>query len=240
MRSKIKGNLNIQQKRFIDLFTNFAYRHNEWQVWRDFVATAACAISNVFDNTHYDQREKLYLDVMERYEPKEIEMFPKLLAIVVNALDENPHQDYLGTLFQLFELSNHWRGQFFTPYSVCEMIAKMQMQGLEERINNKGYVSVNDPACGAGALLIAFANAARANGINYQESVFFVAQDIDMTAAMMCYIQLSLIGCPGYVIVGDTLKHPPTVPLPPGYEVWHTPMYYSNPWQYQSLFGMLQ
>ena len=52
---------------------------------------------------------------------------------------------------------------------------------------------MNDSACGAGAMLIAFANAAKQYGINYQKQVLFVAQDIDHTAAMMCYIQLSLL-----------------------------------------------
>ena len=60
----------------------------------------------------------------------------------------------------------------------------------------QGWISVSDPACGAGALLIAFANECRRQHINYQTSVLFVAQDIDFLAGCMCYIQLSLLGCP--------------------------------------------
>lgn len=61
----------------------------------------------------------------------------------------------------------------------------------DELLKGKRYISVNDPACGAGAMLIAFANVAKKHGINYQKHVLFVAQDIDRTAAMMCYIQMS-------------------------------------------------
>ena len=75
--------------------------------------------------------------------------------------------------------------------------------GKEVQIEKKGHISVNDPACGAGAMLIAFANVAKKHGINYQKQVLFIAQDIDRTAAMMCYIQLSLLGCPAIVAVGD-------------------------------------
>src|SRR5699024_11833427 len=67
-----------------------------------------------------------------------------------------------------------------------------------------------DPACGAGALLVAFANECLRQKVNYQTSVLFVAQDIDFTVGLMCYIQLSLLGCAGYVVIGDTLVRPST------------------------------
>ncbi|MCC2817230.1 SAM-dependent methyltransferase [Lachnoclostridium pacaense] len=90
-------------------------------------------------------------------------------------------------------------------------------------------MSVSDPACGAGALLIAFANSAREHGFNYQEKVLFVAQDIDATAAKMCYIQLSLLGCSACVIIGDSLVKPG---FHPDNEVYYTPMYYLNAWRF--------
>jgi type I restriction-modification system DNA methylase subunit len=97
---------------------------------------------------------------------------------------------------------------------------------------------VNDPACGAGALLIAFAGVCRAAGINYQTSIEFVAQDIDFTAAMMCYIQLSLLGCPGYVIVGNSLARPPKEELSEEYDIWYTPLYFSELWCRRRVFHM--
>ena len=58
------------------------------------------------------------------------------------------------------------------------------------------YLSVSDPACGAGAMLIAFANVSREHGVNFQRNILFVAQDIDVTAVRMCYLQLAVLGCP--------------------------------------------
>ncbi len=120
-------------------------------------------------------------------------------------------------------------------------------EDLKRKIEGQGWVSVNDPACGAGALLVAFANECRrpGNDINYQTSVLFVAQDIDLVAGCMCYIQLSLLGCPGYVVIGDTLLHPSTsidarglIPVP-GENVWYTPFYFRDVWHYRRLIAQL-
>ena len=215
------------RKQFLDTFRRLSSRQQPWRVWSDFVEMAACAISNSVDRSNYEAREKRYMEIVGGYDRSEVEEFPKLLAYVVQALNENPQQDFLGEMFMSLELGNHWKGQFFTPYNLCKAIAEISADGLQDRIEEKGYVTVNDPACGAGALLIAFANVVKARGVNYQRNVLFVAQDIDPTAAYMCYIQLSLLGCPGYVIVGDTLSRPG---LHPENEVWYTPMWFVGGW----------
>ena len=53
----------------------------------------------------------------------------------------------------------------------------------------------------------------------------------------MCFVQLSLLGCPGYIVVRDSLLHPtvgPSVLLPApqeGQEIWFTPIFFSDIWQ---------
>lgn len=221
------------QKQFISVFRQLTYRHQSWQVWSDFVTMAAIAIVNAVHPDHFDQREKTYLEIINRYEAAEQQAFPKLFALVVTAFEENPEQDFLGNLFMSLNLGSHWKGQFFTPYHVCNLMAEIQCADLKGVIQEKGYVSVNDPACGAGALLIAAANTAKNQSIHYQECMLFVAQDIDLTAAMMCYIQLSLLGCGGCVIVGDTLSQPPVNPMANTPNIWYTPMYFSGVWHHR-------
>ena len=134
------------------------------------------------------------------------------------------------------ELGNHWKGQFFTPYNVCRMMAEMQCHDAKERVEARGWISVLDSACGAGALLVAARNVFLRDGVGF-DRVLFAAQDIDHVAGMMCYIQLSLLGCAGYVCIADTLCNPlvgrsPLFPQPkPDQDVWYTPMWYSDPWQ---------
>ena len=114
---------------------------------------------------------------------------------------------------------------------------------MQDRIDRDGWISVSDPACGAGALLIAFANECRRKGINYQTSVLFTAQDVDFLAGCMCYVQLSLMGCPGYVVIDDTIAYPSTCYdkrglLPRGgSNVWYTPMYFRDVWHYRRLLA---
>lgn len=206
-------------------------RHSRWTVWCDFVALAACSLS-LADLRQREDRERLYSEVAKKYTQDELQRFSEMFGEVVLALDEEPEQDLLGELYMRLELGNHYNGQFFTPYNVCKMMAQMQAGNLQDALEIKGYISVNDPCCGAGALLIAFANECRRQDINYQQHVLFVGQDIDFTAAMMCYIQLSLLGCPGYVIVGNTLTTPPTELLT-NQNVWYTPLYFMDVWHWR-------
>ena len=85
--------------------------------------------------------------------------------------------------------------------------------------------TVNDCCCGAGCLLIAFANEARKAKMDFQNRIVFVAQDLDFTAAMMCYIQLSLLGCKAIVKVGNSLTDPFIPADLEGSDVWYSPMY---------------
>lgn len=163
---------------------------------------------------------------------------------VVAEMERNPDQDFLGELFMALELGNEWKGQFFTPYDVCRAMSAITYgKDVPERIQSQGWVSVNDPACGAGALLIAFANECRRKDINFQTSVLFVAQDIDFLAGCMCYIQLSLLGCPGYVVIDDTLLRPSTSYDPHGLipkdgpNVWYTPMYFRDVWHWRRIWA---
>ncbi|XBX07592.1 N-6 DNA methylase [Enterocloster clostridioformis] len=219
-----------RDKEFIALFDRLTGKRSKWEVWNDFLTMAAIAFANVMPTYERAEREQRYLSVICSYDIKEQEIFPRLLSVVTMALEENPKQDFLGELYISLNLNQHQKGQFFTPYHICEFMAEVQIgEELLAEVEKKGYISVNDPACGAGAMLIAFANSARKHGFNYQEKVLFVAQDIDATAAKMCYIQLTLLGCSACIIIGDTIAKPG---FHPDNEIYYTPMYYLNAWRF--------
>lgn len=224
---------NDHQKIIVDKISKLSQsgKHRKWTVWSDFVAMTACTLS-LADIERRGDREKIYSNIAKKYNKAEMEIFYSLFGDLVNAYEHSQKQDLLGELFMRLELGNDYAGQFFTPYSVCEAMAGLSAGNLKAEIEKRGYISVNDPCCGAGALLIAFANEAMRQGVNYQREIEFVAQDIDFTAAMMCYIQLSLIGCAGYVIVGNTLTTPPTEPLS-NQNVWYTPLYFLDVWHWR-------
>lgn len=224
------------------MFNQLTNRHRSWDVWRDFIVMYACALSNPVDKQHYDEREALYLRTIKKYNKQEQPLFSELAAHTVMALEENPEQDFLGSIFMSLNLGNQHNGQFFTPYHVCELMAEVSMQDSVLKIEKEGYITINDPCCGAGATLIAGVHAAKKRlekaGYNYQNHVFVVAQDIDMTVALMCYIQLSLLGVAGYVKVGNSLTDPITT-NDSTENYWYTPMYFFPAWSMRRIFGAM-
>lgn len=234
------------QKGIAKIVDKLSGRYSGWEIWQDFIVMTAISLANVVDGPYMDEREKTYLDRARKYKPDELEAIAEMVALIVTDMERDPDQDFLGELFMSLGLGDEWKGQFFTPYNVCRMMAAMSFgDDLKSKIEKKGWIGVNDPACGAGALLIAFANECRRQKVNYQTSVLFVAQDIDFLAGMMCYIQLSLMGCPGYVVIGDTLSNPCTsldkrglIPKG-GSNIWYTPMYYTDIWQYRRVWSQM-
>ena len=73
--------------------------------------------------------------------------------------------------------------------------------------------------------MIAFANSAKRAGVNYQRNILFVAQDVDLIAGLMCYIQLSILGCKAYIKIGNSLTEPITTDSVIDETFWFTPMY---------------
>lgn len=195
---------------FVKIFDRVCYWNSRWDRWNDMINLFAIEIANTVDKVHAPARNETYAAIAKKYKPKEFEVFSELFAELVMNLDKNPFQDFLGSMYMELELGNKNTGQFFTPYCVCKCMAEMTLPEALPQLQRRGYVTVNDPACGAGATLIAAAETFHERNINYQQKVAFVAQDIDRTVALMCYVQMSLIGCAGYVRIGDTISDPTT------------------------------
>lgn len=236
MRNNVTRGLHGCEKEFLSIFRELCYSRQPWEVWADVVTVMACSLANSVDKTskRNEKREEEYADCIKRL--KGVDKPAQLFAIVVNALEVNPDQDFLGKLYMTLGLGNHWKGQFFTPYNVSRAMAEMTMGDCQAQIDKQGWVSICDPCVGGGAMLIAAANTLRRQKVNYQNHVLFVGQDIDRIVAMMAYIQISLLGCPGYIIIGNSLTNPPTghVLFPhdtKGQEVWITPLFMHNIWE---------
>lgn len=224
------------KKEFLKVFASLCCSRSAWQVWSDFITASACSLANAVDKgKHFEEREREYAQCIERLGGEE--QAAQLFSFIVMALEENPNQDFLGSLYMELNLGSYWKGQFFTPYCLCELLSKMTIGETIESIKKRGWTVVNDPACGAGATLIAAANTIKENGINYQRNALFVAQDIDRITGLMCYIQLSLLGCAGYIVIADTLSNPIVgksalfIEEKEGQEVWYMPMFCSEVWE---------
>lgn len=243
MKSKIQYIENAEQKEFIGAFQKLVNKHNSFEVWQDFVTFFACELSYGADKLmaaageygevqqkRSKERQQRYQHAIRDYTSAEKEYITTLFSSTIMALEKNPDQDFLGSMYTQLELYNKGTSQFFTPYHISKMMAKMSAGNLEKELTEKGYISACDPCCGGGGMLIALVNTVREQNINYQQNILFIGQDIDPTVAKMCYIQLSLLGCAGFIAVGDSLSHPVTNPYSSECDVWFTPMYFSSVW----------
>lgn len=221
----VPGNPAAHRKSLIALLEQASRRRHLWQVFGDFVEMGALAMANSVDLTQFAEREARYLALIQRYEPDEQKLFPKMLGELVLAMEYGP-DDVLGRVFGELELGNAARGQFFTPYHVCVAMARLQVGDggdLRQRIQQRGFIRLNEPAAGAGALLIAMAEAMQDQQINYQQHLHVIAQDVDSRAVHMAYLQLSLLHIPAVVILGNTLTLEER-------EHWYTPAHILGLW----------
>ena len=186
---------------FIKTIESLSRTRHKWQAWSDFVEMAALSLAQ-FGNFD-EEREASYMRIVGRYDPGEVQLFPKLLGMVTEALEVR-YCDFLGEAFMELELGNKFKGQVFTPFTLCSLIAKMTFK--KELFENGNVVTMNEPAVGGGAMVIAMCDHLTNERINFQKQLKITCQDVDYTAVCMCYIQLSLIGCNAVVVHANTLS----------------------------------
>ena len=200
-------------------------RHDLYTVFRDCMEVMAIAMANSVDRAQFERREARYLQIVGQYRADIIETFPRVLAELVNALEAGI-ADVLGPLFHDLELHNKARGQFFTPYSICRMMADVSFANeadLRAHIEKRGFIRAMEPACGAGSMLIALVETMKTRGINYQRHLHVTAIDIDPRAVHMAYCQLSLLHVPAHLMVGNSLSGDIS-------EHWYTPAHILGGW----------
>lgn len=208
------------------LLRSLARRYRLWEVFSDFVAVCALTISNAVDKRNSEAREAEYMRIIGRYEHDEVQGLCSAFARVVEGM-EVPG-DLLGGLFMKLEISDSWKGQFFTPYELCKCMAVMTLNTgeLQQAIKGKGFITVCDPAVGGGATLIAYAEMMREAGFNPQRQVHMTGVDIDITAVHMAYVQLSLLGVPAVIVHGNSLAMTFS-------SEWRTPMHQLHGWDWK-------
>ncbi|WP_240465925.1 N-6 DNA methylase [Burkholderia cenocepacia] len=227
---------NTHQAELAKMIRTLSYAKHTHEVFSDFIELAALSISNAVDRRQYEKREAQYLAVVGKYKREEVQMFPKMLARLIAAYEElfeagsrdgaelpsGGFTDVLGSLYMMFDLGNARTGQFFTPYPVSQLMAKM-LVGDGSDVRSKGFVTLQEPACGAGGMVVAYADALLGAGINYQKAMHAICVDIDVRCVHMTYLQLSLLHIPAIVVHGNALSVEE-------WSQWYTPAHIRGGW----------
>ena len=121
-----------------------AYSHHTFTVFRHFVELSALSLSNVADPINKAAREEQYLSIVKQDRPKDFQQFPPLLGILATSLESEP-TDVLGRLYHRLEIQNHQTGQFFTPYPVCQAMAKMLVHDAKHLVEEQEFIRAHEP-----------------------------------------------------------------------------------------------
>jgi len=189
-------------------FNKFGSKYDIRQVFEDFIICGAYAISN---RCYYRENiEQSYLQIAKKYTGEELKRFGEMLAhLQLECMEEEP-EDILGTIYEEIGMSNKQKGQFFTPKSICDMSARMTVDSNEAKkhIEEDGYTSVIDQACGSGRMLFSVIDHLQRENVDI-DKVFIEGDDVSLLCCCMTYLTLSLRGVSGIVRHQDslTLQH---------------------------------
>ena len=188
---------------------------DHYTVIRDFFELSAISIRNNFDfGPEHANFEKRFMEIAQGYKKEYLEGFAKALGLlgekIRSAVEGNaPFADWAGELYMDSGTSNGKAGQFFTPYSVSQCMARINFPKDEVRAklgdDPNRVLTIYEPTCGAGGLIVASIDALAEVGVNYSWNAFVDCGDIDPRCVHMTYVTLSLLGVPAVVRLGDAL-----------------------------------
>ncbi len=195
------------RKQFIKAFEDLARHRDRHDVLADFLEMAVCAVrkTTLPPGPAADAIETHYMDVVRRNRLEDVRAMPQLLGIAAAAVQEGG-ADFLGQVTGELELINGHMGQFFTPYDVSRMMAEITLQDAGELIREKGFVTLMEPASGAGGMIIAAADVIARQGFDVSRQLYVDATDLSPLCFKMTYLQLALRGIPATVRRGNSLS----------------------------------
>lgn len=199
---------------FRAVLRSLSHHHDLRRIFDAFVLLAACALA-------MQTREAEYLEEARHWTKEELETFAKALTLLVVEMERHPFTDILGGYYMEFALSEkgqQWNGEFHTPKPICDLMARITL-GDVEALPTEGKITVCEPACGSGAMILSFGEACPPH---VRRRLRVTAIDINRTACHMAFINTTLWGIPTRIIHGNSLS----------LECWAawSNIYYLMPW----------
>lgn len=180
-------------------------KHLSRKFW-DFCELAFCALAKLTaDEQTGEALEARYMQIVDSYRDKDaVRTYAEMLGMV--ALEVQSGRDALGSVAAAVNALEDKQGQFFTPYEVSRLMAEMCCDFDDSIIQKRGFVTMQEPAAGAGGMVLAYADVFQRRGYQPSTQLFVEAWDISALCYWMTFVQLSYAGIPAKVIHGDTLR----------------------------------
>lgn len=196
---------------FYEAFRDASHREG-WrssETLRHFLESAYLAVRGrlLLGSPKWQANEDEFLKLEKRWrQPQETKSdLGKMLGAMALALSADP-VDFVGPVFSEIA-ADDWMGQFFTPHEVSLLIAKMTFGSTRESVlDGKPYVTISEPACGVGGMILAACVALRDAGVDPARETHWHAVDVDARAYHACYLQLAFADVSAVVVHGNTLS----------------------------------
>ena len=184
-------------KPFTQLFTKLTNRHPEYELWNDFLEIIICCYAR-------QQMEDRYLQIIKKYRKEEVnilaQMFAEMLKLYSNRLQPPAFYDGLGAFYECVintPAKASRTGQFFTPETVCAMMASCMLS----KDSADKQLKINDPACGSGRMLLAAHAVAPGN--------YYFAEDLDPMCCHLTAVNFLFHNMEGQVVCHDSIMPTP-------------------------------
>lgn len=166
------------------------------KAFNDLLTMGICSFNQINIQSRLQEKdeanEATYMDTIKSYDKDDLNIFAAALGILqLNVLD-NAYSDILGDFYMEY-ITKGENGQYFTPDPVCQFMAQIQLETLQDEGNR-----ILDPACGSGRMLL---NVAKLHYRNY-----FFGADNNNTCAKMATLNFFLNGLNGEVAWMNSLS----------------------------------
>ena len=151
-----------------------------------------------FDIEHYRGDWKDHVKTNAMVYPELMAATLEWLKVTTAEIEKGGWYDSLGTLYEMMYQSKNKAsalGQFFTPQSLCGLMADVTKQQLAS-----GDEKICDSACGSGRTLLA--------AYGKFKKGYYIGEDIDHMSVKMCALNLMIHGARGRVVCHDALSSP--------------------------------
>lgn len=194
------------KSKFAEALLTISSRFPIFNVFEDFLTMTIAAFTQN-PQTRKSWYEDEYLKTIEPYKDSDLRHeFPKAFVNLIEEMelrkDSSNGNDVIGEFFEE-HISSGRKGQFFTPYGLCKLMASIVPEGENADNSEPPEEGISkiivDPCCGSGRMLIASRNVNKGSHEYY-------GIDIDHTCVKMTAINLFLNGVwNSEVMCADTL-----------------------------------
>ncbi|MFL6600750.1 MAG: N-6 DNA methylase [Steroidobacteraceae bacterium] len=207
------GSRLMSVAQFAQALDEISKPHRRDENFRWFIEAAYCALAKrtALDEARAIALEARYMAVVGQYADDKRGAMSRMsellgrLWVTVSDYDG----DYLGEAYMSEELAlrSRPRGQYFTPYPLARMMAKMQVsrEHVDAVIAQGGPVTVMEPACGTGVFIIAFAEEIREMKLDPAQVMLATLVDVDALCIQMAFLQMWMKNIPAICIQGNSL-----------------------------------